>query len=46
MKWGEVGKYGERVRWVGKEGEAILKKGEFSGQLREGPPVRLFDVGQ
>ncbi len=36
MKWGEVGKNGERIRWVGKEGEDFLKEGELSGNLRRG----------
>jgi len=41
MKWGEVGKNGERFRWVGKEGETFLDTGEYAGMFRQGPPGRL-----
>jgi len=36
MKWGEVGKNGERIRWVGRKGEDFLKEGELTGKLRRG----------
>ncbi len=45
MKWGEVGKYGESVRWVGNEGEEFLKEGEILGKLHKGPPVQLCGIG-
>jgi len=39
MKWGEVGNYGEIVRWGGKEGEAFLNEGEHFGILRMGSAI-------
>jgi hypothetical protein len=35
-EWGEVGNFGEIVRYVGKEGEAFLNEGEHFGILRRG----------
>ena len=45
MKWGEVGKNGERIRWVGKEGEDFLKEGELAGNLRRGHQKTHLEKG-
>ena len=42
MKWGQVGNFGEPVRWVGTEGEVCQDAGEHPVLLAsQGPPRRL-----